>query len=73
MSHTNQLPTTSPVLERQNGYIASPKIAVCVLCRTEVEIYVGCVCKTCFVDKVLPYKKTTLKRKFVDRDPNADW
>lgn len=49
------------------------KIAECALCRKEVEIYVGCVCKSCFVTKVLPFKKTKLMRKFIDRDPNADW
>jgi hypothetical protein len=48
-------------------------IAECALCRKEVEIYVGCVCKSCFVTKVLPFKKTKLMRKFVDRNPDADW
>ena len=70
---SDELPATSPVLERQNGYYVPPKIAVCVLCRTEVEIYIGCICKSCFVNKVLPLKKTTLKRKCIDRDPNTDW
>jgi len=50
-----------------------PKTAVCALCRTEVEIFIGCVCKPCYITKVLPYKKTTLKRKWVERSPNEDW
>ena len=50
-----------------------PKIGVCALCRTEVEIFIGCVCKSCYDIKIVPYTKTTLKKKFVDRDPNADW
>lgn len=49
------------------------KISECALCRKTVEIYIGCVCKTCFVEKVLPFKKTYLTRKFVERDPDADW
>jgi hypothetical protein len=70
---TNELPLISPVLQRQNGVYPPPKIAVCALCRTEVEIFIGCVCKPCYDTKVLPFKKTTLKRPFKDRSPDEDW
>lgn len=52
---------------------ASIKIAECALCRTKVEIFIGCVCKPCYETKVLPFKKTTLKRIPPERDPNEDW
>ena len=60
-------------LEQSININSPPKTALCALCKTEVEIFIGCVCNQCYINKVLPYKKTTLKRKCVERDPNEDW
>jgi hypothetical protein len=44
---------------------------MCALCLTIESNYIGCVCEKCYREKILPLKKTKLKKKIPDS--TKDW
>ena len=48
-------------------------IKPCALCRKNIALFVGCVCRKCYEDDVLPLKKTKLSKPIPVQDPDADW
>lgn len=48
-------------------------IKSCALCRKTISLFVGCVCRKCYEDDVLPLKKTKLSKPIPVQDPDADW
>lgn len=47
---------------------------LCVLCLKVERAKTMACCEQCFIEKVLPFKKTTLTRPIPpDRPPEEDW